>query len=647
MADIYTPPPDFTYLLLTPFDMPTEGGSVRAVAFSSRSGALMTAALSVAFTVIFICLWNFLCFLFIVSSRNESLSRFVALVTLWNSNDSWFAFKELAGYSYHFLVNQNKAWNRHARYGLALAIVAFCIFGGALALGIVGPSLLQIGTVAPVRPSSVYYPVTPQPTVYVDVLKEFGMRAPGVLRALGSVEAAKVTMRFRVNVDYDREAGTSANGEPIHRLTYNYRLNGIDFGLQQGVSLELAVRGACVTEYGWYAETQRENTDVYHLWGSRDESFVVPIDPYNIQNAPKATFWSHPDAVTQYARDANTSFAIIVWSAHRTSITEGADPWYATEERNSTVEAPFDAHFWMRRARPVLSCWEQNLWSWAGQPVRTVSELKNATGIKIPQSLLAVLEAAFTTPVLIRLGNASGDSALRSRTTSPNGVIDAGASSIHDDLERLILASFVASRNVFVDAVMFEQDGTYPNLVEDATGQPAAGAGDFVVSSPDIQTFSLHGIVVIVVILVVLLLIESLISFFIKGHPMFKTNRERPRKPNSDPESANVTSEEGKIDPAQTSVNAAEPPSSEPPSSQPPSSQPPSSQPPSRLIRFKVLMATQLLRQIYELRMQKVNGWQCDQPFQESEESVNIKWLCDCNKRCNGHMDFKPSQRTE
>ncbi|GAB1312671.1 hypothetical protein MFIFM68171_02881 [Madurella fahalii] len=660
MADIYTPPPDSAYLLLTPFDMPTESGSVRAVAFSGNSGTLLTAALSVAFTVIFICLWNFICFLFIMSSSEPSRRRYVALVTLWNSNDAWFAFKELASYTYHFSPTYTgdkssksstpspntpthsgdkssksstpspntttHSGDKSSKsstpesdtdpfwYGLTLTVLAFCVYGGSLVLGIVGPSLVQIGSVAPVRPSSVYYPVTPQPTVYVDILKEFGMRAPGVLRALGSVEAAKVTMRSRVSVDYDRGAGVWENGEPIHRLAYDYRVSGIELGLQHGAGLELAVRGACVTEYSWYADNQRESTDLYQLWGRNDASFPVPIDPYNIQHAPKATFWPHPEAPAQYAKDGNISFAVIVWSAHRTSITEGADPWYTTEPRNSSVDAPYNAQFWMKRARPVLSCWEQNTWSWAGQTVRNVAELKNVTGIKVPQSLLAVLEAAFTTPVLVRLGNASGDSALRSRTTSPNGVIDAGASSIHDDMERLLVASFVASRNVFVDAIMFEQDGTYPNLVQDSTGQPAAGAGDFVVSSPDIQTFSLGGIVAIVVILIVLLLIESVISCIIRLHP-------HPQKPGKGQETASSNT---------ASTNGATY---------------------DRLIRFRVLSALQLFRRIYELKLGRadLNNWPCNEhfPTKADRHEYKLDWChISNNSRCNGHIEPIPSTGT-
>lgn len=53
--------------------------------------------------------------------------------------------------------------------------------------------------------------------------------------------------------------------------------------------------------------------------------------------------------------------------------------------------------------------------------------------IKIPLVLLEVLQTTFGGgPMIVRLGNASGDSALRSRTTSPNGVINAQASSMYE-----------------------------------------------------------------------------------------------------------------------------------------------------------------------------------------------------------------------
>ncbi|GAB1316989.1 hypothetical protein MFIFM68171_07199 [Madurella fahalii] len=637
MADVYTPPPDSTYLLLTPFQMPTESGPVWAMAFSGDSATFLTAALSVALTVIFVCIWNVICFLFIFLSRGKSQRRYAALVTLWNSNDAWFAFRELASYTYHYF-NSSAAdfW-----YGLALALLAFCVYGGSLALGIVGPSLVRIGSVAPVRPSIVFYPATPAAAAYADQLKDFGIRAPSVLRALGSVEAAKVTMRPRVRFDYNKNYGTSENNELIHQLTYGYRLGGVELGLQQGAGLELAVDGGCVTEYGWYDPgIQTENVENYTLWKNSDGQmdFIVPIDPYSIQNAPKASFISHPGADAQFARNGTTSFAIIVWSAHRSSISSSDDPWYATESRNSSVPRPYDPQFWMKRARPVLSCWEKNTWSWAGQAVSDVTQLRNVAGIKVAQSLLSMLEAAFTVPTIVRIGNASGDSALRSRTTSPNGVIDASASSIHDDLERLLVASFVASRNVFVDAIMFEQDGTYPNLVEDSTGQPAAGAGDFVISSPDIQTFSLGGIIAILVILILLLLTESAISCIIRLH-------HQPKNPSADEERQNgaTATKDG------TAISAAEAtvPNDgtiiENNNNQSPTASKKPNPTNNRLIRFKVLMASQLFRRIYETAPgQEDKSWPCEKPFPEvTPENSHEFDLAACagqHTLCKGHI---------
>jgi hypothetical protein len=175
----------------------------------------------------------------------------------------------------------------------------------------------------------------------------------------------------------------------------------------------------------------------------------------------------------------------------------------------------------MKRRRPILSCWEKDTWGYQGQNVTSVFDLKNLPEMKIPAILLEILETTFSGgPMIVRLGNASGDSALRSRTTSPNGVINAQASRIYDDMERLILASFVASRSLFTDATMFGRttsDG-YRNLFTASNGRPATGAGLFVVSSPNIQTFSLTGIVTLAVILLALLLADLVVWALVRFH---------------------------------------------------------------------------------------------------------------------------------
>lgn len=74
----------------------------------------------------------------------------------------------------------------------------------------------------------------------------------------------------------------------------------------------------------------------------------------------------------------------------------------------------------------------------------------------------------------------------------------------------------MASRNTFTDAAMFGSIDDYPNIFTGDDGEPAAGAGDFVLSSPDIQTFSLAGIIILVACTAFLLLTATLISWFIR-----------------------------------------------------------------------------------------------------------------------------------
>ncbi|KAH8745275.1 hypothetical protein F5883DRAFT_634108 [Diaporthe sp. PMI_573] len=524
MADVYTPPPDLSYLLVTPFSMPSDRGDRWAVSFTGNNATLLAAALSVIITVSIFCLWNLICFVAMFFDGNATRRRYVALVTLWNSNDPWFAFKELLSYTFQ-CAPKSGAPESDFLYGLTFCIIALAVFGGSIAMGVIGPSLVQIGNVAPVRPTSLFYPETPAQDDPVQQLQDFGLRAPAVMRALGSVEAAKVTLRSRVLVE-ETNYPNRENGDRVIGLTYSYSLSGVDLGLQGGTDLALVVEGSCITEYGWWFESPEEDEmDLYHLWKNANQSAWVLLNFYDTQHAPQASFYLHSQAEDQIFRDSNVSYAVTVSSAHRSSISQGSDPWYATEDRDQPDER-FNARFWMKSQRPILSCWEQDKWSYGTQSVSSVFELKNIPGMKIPKVLLEVLETTFGGgPMIVRLGNASGDSALRSRTTSPNGVIDAQASSIHDDMERLILGSFVASRNLFSDATMFGQSERYGNVFTGPNGQPADGAGNFVVSSPDIQTFSLTGIVTLAAILAALILANCVLWLLVHGNSSSAQNK--------------------------------------------------------------------------------------------------------------------------
>ncbi len=360
------------------------------------------------------------------------------------------------------------------------------------------------------------------PAGSVKQLVDYGLRAPAVMRAMGSVEAAQVTLRKRVLIGQDEY--TAKDGEPGTKLSYSYFLSGVDFGLQGGHELGLMVEGCCDSEYSWFRDVEpqfADEMDLYHLWGINGSSTeqLVNLDTSYVKRAPTAGFYLHPRAETQkFEGGSNVSYAIIVFSAHRTSTTKGGDVWYATEPRNETDER-YNATFQVMRRRPALSCWEKNTWAYRSHNMTSVYDLKGIPDIKIAQVLLEVLEITLGgEPMIVRLGNAAGDSVLRSRTTSPNGVISAQESSAYSDMERLILASFVATRSIFTDATMFGTQNTMPqdNVFLGGTSEPVEGAGEFVVSSPDIQTFSLTGMVTLAVILCALLLANCAVSFLVQ-----------------------------------------------------------------------------------------------------------------------------------
>jgi hypothetical protein len=311
------------------------------VSFTGNSAALVAAALSVMVTISFLCLWNFISFVAVLSVRADTRHRYVAVVTLWNSNDPWFAFKELLNYTYkHFQTFRskeggNKRW-ADFRYGLVFCLLAFAVFGSSIAMGIVAPSLVQIGNVAPVRPSTVFYPATPAPEDSAQELHDFGLRAPSVMRALGSVEAAQVTLRQRVAITQNQDYPPLPGGDRNVSLDYRYSMSGVEMGIFGGSDLQLTVEGHCFTEYSWKRDTpdggNPDDADWYRLWndpGTDDQwNRWVLLNQFDTAHAPAASFINHPNGPDQLEGGVDMLYAVLVHSAWRSSITVGGDPWY-------------------------------------------------------------------------------------------------------------------------------------------------------------------------------------------------------------------------------------------------------------------------------------------------------------------------------
>lgn len=217
-----------------------------------------------------------------------------ALVTIWNSNEPWFAFRHLLTQTLRS-VSQRDGNMKPSRaadlwYGIILAITALVVFGSSMALGVIVPSLMQIGNSAPVEPSSLFYLATPTFDDSLQLIRHFGLQALGAMRALGSVEASDVTVRRQVQFKDESPTGL-VDGNRIAEFTYGYSLTGVDFGLQLAPHLQLTVKGTCKTEDSWFAsDNTTASTEIHHFWNNRDQPFPVPYAASDIKLGPRVSF---------------------------------------------------------------------------------------------------------------------------------------------------------------------------------------------------------------------------------------------------------------------------------------------------------------------------------------------------------------------
>jgi hypothetical protein len=515
--------------------------------------------------------------------------------------------------------------------GFVFGTIALAVFVVGIVMGIIGPPLLQIGNVAPVRESTLFYPSVPPTNDELGRDLFNGYRSLSVLRALSSVEIARVTMRSKVEITvnpdlltYDRNP--SSQEDPLElnvALTYSYNLTGPDFGLEHASDLSLSVSGACHTDYTWLNETHpdREAYDHYQLWGDPSRRpYRVALNGTSIQELPTAHFRLHPDAWLQRERDGNISYAIIIKSAHRPSISAGSDPWYVTDKSDPKVFGANQNHAqWVRSGRPVLSCWQQDQWSYRGERLRNVYGLKNVTDMAVPPVLLDIMEAALFSPLIVVIGGIAGPSALESIVTGPGGsndigLIDASAASIQRDLERLIVASFVNTQNVFVDATLSEPSGMQTgldNIFTGTDGQPRDGAGRFVVSTPDVQTFTLRGLIGLAAVVVGLVLLKTLLMLKLILHADAHNDGNGAAPPPGTPADPEPNSATGRYND-------------------------------DRWARFKAFSAINLLRNVYEGGQGAPrDDWKCCEEF-PAHNPPKLFRLVKCNHGacgCGGHIE--------
>jgi len=130
--------------------------------------------------------------------------------------------------------------------------------------------------------------------------------------------------------------------------------------------------------------------------------------------------------------------------------------------------------------------------------------------------------------MIYTLGSLLRESSLASSSTSFSGIFNASSSSIHDDLERLVYASYIATANILTETTLFINDNGAPNDLK--VGNYAQdGPGEFVVFTSDVVALSVRSLIIIPT-LTVTLWITFLVLWVVPGKAIDKKFKESPKE---------------------------------------------------------------------------------------------------------------------
>src|SRR5204863_9352576 len=85
----------------------------------------------------------------------------------------------------------------------------------------------------------------------------------------------------------------------------------------------------------------------------------------------------------------------------------------------------------------------------------------------------------------------AGPAALKSVAgTGGAGFLDCASSTLKDDLDRLVLAAYLSSREVFRETALLGPQSGIGNALESANGELFAGSANFVMFTSDVTAIS-------------------------------------------------------------------------------------------------------------------------------------------------------------
>ncbi|UKZ77538.1 hypothetical protein TrVFT333_005261 [Trichoderma virens FT-333] len=503
--------PRRTYLLWTRFSYPTVHGPQDAYSVPSWAANQFNSAYSIIVGLLMVEVWTIIIALalFLVFKwqrrQNKGSVLHPVVPILWNNRGAIDgSFIEISKY----IKRENaRPWVFFILFLIMTAWVA------QTAVAVIIPPMIILSNAAPVDPKAVYTPYS-DPLDFSKKEAAFALQVPAALRAAGNSAFPSDILDKRVMVNTEK-LGSSSNGEQVLRTNYSYNVTGVDFGLQKYPDLKLYVTGSCITDYEQLNHTSYETVN----------EKVVAIDTYKFSdggihgNVRVSLFNGRPPIAfflagvfTKGTLDqSNITWSAIISSINRTSFSPSTDPWYRTERFQ---DSDVGAAYMVVPGRPILSCWEDNTWSYKGFN-STASRLSSdhLPGLELSKGVQKIF--GFINGSMVgAMGQQLGSFALQSGLKSLGfyrPIFDAGASSIHNDLNRLVRIAFVATCSLLSDSTLFPIDASSKtdNIIT-AQDDPS----DFVVWSSDVAALSVKLLIAFPSILVGSWLCAILLLFF-------------------------------------------------------------------------------------------------------------------------------------
>jgi hypothetical protein len=504
--------PGDTYLLWHRFRMPTEHGSKDAVAVPTKVADKLLAAYTFMLEHIVLLIWGITVVLLLlicikIYERAHDSTAFHS--EIYNKRSSPFnTLKAAVRYSIR-TKSPSRRWLIFARAALWITLaLAFVVV--KYTVPIIFAPYIKISSAAPVNPAAIFVPwVDTNSNDSDSLLKAYTISVPWAIRAAGSIGQVNngANKARPVSVDDYEVLRVRSDGQKVIRLGYKYKVTGLDFGLQFYPDLTLDVEGSCTTEYGWINESGTFSNSP----ATFAENYVPFNDPINWRGQVVSLLDGGPPMAYFFAQEpeyTNTSWAAIISSTNRTSPSPGTDPWYLTEESDEAGK------FRVKAGRPALSCWQNDVWSYLGH-TSSVEALNSTAlpGLNLSPGLQSIFATNLGVPMIYKIGSYLRATSLKSALIALSADFNATSSSMHDDLERLVWASYIATVNVLTETTLFVNDNGTPNKLK-VDGHLNDGADQFVISTSKATALSVRSLIIIPTLTVGLWVIFLVLMFF-------------------------------------------------------------------------------------------------------------------------------------